>query len=289
MTSPAHPFEALDAAAVSRLPLSWRSRFEPGELASLIRSGQAWGAWEPGSGEFVVARPWRHRSEIAVLVEIAAVRRADELVLDIAARCRDDGRVLLMAMEQQERRRSASWERAGLRPLEDVIAYELTSLPSAPASRPGLSFHRVRADDAGAVGTLLALDRVAFPWLWWNSVEEFASYLGSNLVEAAIGTLDGEPVCYVGLTRYTNATHLDRIAVRPDRQGEGIGRAGLTWVIDRVRVNRAAPLGLSTQRTNARSRALYESLGFRRKPGDDYRIYGRWLVDRDLVPGADLD
>ncbi|MEJ7761387.1 MAG: hypothetical protein WKF80_01205, partial [Thermomicrobiales bacterium] len=65
--SPERSFEALRAGTVSRLPFSWRSRFEPDELASLLRSGQAWGSWDPRTGEFVVARPWRHRREIAVL------------------------------------------------------------------------------------------------------------------------------------------------------------------------------------------------------------------------------
>lgn len=285
--SPARPFEALDAETVPRLPLTWRNRFEPDELASMLRLGQAWGAWEPESGEFVVARPWRHRQEIAVLVEIAAIRRADDLVHDVAARCRDDRCVLLMAMEQHERRRSVTWERAGLFPLEEVMAYELTTPPRALTAMTGLTFEPVRADDSTAIGTLLGLDQEAFPWLWWNSPEEFRTYLDSELVETVIGTLDGEPVCYVGLTRYTHSTHLDRIAVRSDRQGAGIGRAALAWVVGQARVSRTTPLGLSTQRTNTRSRALYESFGFRRRPGDDYHIYGRWLVDRNLVPGAD--
>jgi len=286
-TSPEWSFEALRAGTVSRLSFSWRSRFEPDELASLLRSGQAWGSWDPRSGEFVVARPWRHRREIAVLVEIAAIRRADDLVRDLATRCRDDGCVLLLSMEQDERRRAAIWERSGLFPLEDVIAYELTSPSPGLAITSGPSFDIISAGDRGSVETLLALDQEAFPWLWWNSAEEFAAYVESDRVEVAIGTLNGEPVCYVGLTRYTNATHLDRIAVRPGLQGAGIGRATLAWVVDRARVSLAAPLGLSTQRTNARSRALYESAGFRRRPGDDYRLYGRWMVDRDLVPGLD--
>ena len=285
--APSPGIAGLDAASVTRLPISWRSRFDAGELADMLGSGQAWGSWEPESGEYVIARPWRHRREIAVVVEIAAIRRADVLLHDIADRCRDDGCVLLLSMEQEERRRESVWARSGLLPLEEVIAYELTTRPDEIAITPELEFTFVSPGDHGAMSTLLTLDREAFPWLWWNSSEEFGSYLASDKVEVAIGAVRGEPVCYIGLTRYDNATHLDRIAVRPDRQGAGIGRAALAWVIDRGRISRAAPLGLSTQRSNGRSRSLYESVGFRRRPGDDYRLYGRWLVDRDNVPGVD--
>jgi ribosomal protein S18 acetylase RimI-like enzyme len=277
-------WERLDAASAAKLRLDWRSRFEADELAGLLGADEAWGSWEPVSGEFVVARPWRHRREIALLVEIAAIRHADALILDLATRCRDEGCVLLMSMELHERRRAASWQRAGLAPLEDVVTYELTAPSPVVEGQAGISFEIVSAGDATRLAMLLALDHAAFPWIWWNSDEEFVGYLAAQSVSVAIGTVDGEPVCYVGLTRYDNATHLDRIAVRPDRQGAGLGRAALSWAIERARPSRATPMGLSTQRTNARSRALYESVGFRRRPGDDYRLYGRWLASRESIP-----
>ena len=278
--------EWLDEAAALKLRLDWRSRFEADELAALIGAGEAWGSWVPGSGEFVVARPWRHRREIALLVEIAAIRHADALIADLAMRCRDEGCVLLMSMELHERRRAASWQRAGLAPLEDVVTYELVDPPPVVAAPGGISFEIVSAGDAPRLATLLALDHAAFPWIWWNSEEEFIRYLAAESVSVAIGTVAREPVCYVGLTRYENATHLDRIAVRPDRQGAGVGRVALTWAIERARPSRATPMGLSTQQTNARSRALYESVGFRRRSSDDYRLYGRWLAGRESIPAS---
>jgi len=55
---------------------------------------------------------------------------------------------------------------------------------------------------------------------------------------------------------------LDAIAVRPDAQGRGIGRALLASAEEAARARSARTLSLMTAEANAPARALFESAGF---------------------------
>ncbi|MBM7168859.1 GNAT family N-acetyltransferase [Streptomyces sp. G44] len=113
--------------------------------------------------------------------------------------------------------------------------------------------------------------------LWWSvlaaapeadgesaAVEAGAEADGPALLRQAVDP-ENERVELIG--RLTDATHptdrpheyLHMIAVRPDRQGEGLGTALITAVLERCdKEGRHAYL----EATSARSRALYERLGF---------------------------
>jgi ribosomal protein S18 acetylase RimI-like enzyme len=56
--------------------------------------------------------------------------------------------------------------------------------------------------------------------------------------------------------------HLDELYVRPERRGEGIGRALMEAVIALARQRDAAGLEVVTGEDDLAARALYESLGF---------------------------
>ncbi len=123
------------------------------------------------------------------------------------------------------------------------------------------------------------LDHQAFPWLWWNCRDEFLQYAGSPGVAIELGRDEsGRAVAYIGTTRYRTWGHLDRIAVAPDIQGRGLGRAALDYAVMTLARSGARRVGLSTQARNHRSRRLYDTYGFRRSPGNDYRLYGRWIA-----------
>ncbi|MBX6343245.1 MAG: GNAT family N-acetyltransferase, partial [Thermomicrobiaceae bacterium] len=139
-------------------------------------------------------------------------------------------------------------------------------------------FERVDIHDQGRFAELVALDHASFPWLWWNSVEEFENYFGSPGVEIYLGRDHaGAAVSYIGVTRFRNWGHLDRIAVAPERQGEGLGLQSLDFAVEVLARGGARRVGLSTQARNVRSRTLYERYGFQRSPSQDYCLYGRWL------------
>jgi ribosomal protein S18 acetylase RimI-like enzyme len=63
---------------------------------------------------------------------------------------------------------------------------------------------------------------------------------------------------------------LRMVAVHPEVQGKGIGRALVQEVIDRVRAAGRDHIGLHTVPTMTAAHRLYESLGFVRDPSLDY-------------------
>ena len=96
--------------------------------------------------------------------------------------------------------------------------------------------------------------------------------------------LGDQPVAYAGLTSYLGWGHLDRIAVLPALQNRGFGQEALGFAINRLALQGARRVGLSTQRSNVHSQHLYERFGFRRAWGNDYRVYGRFLRPADERP-----
>jgi ribosomal protein S18 acetylase RimI-like enzyme len=89
----------------------------------------------------------------------------------------------------------------------------------------------------------------------------------------AVGT-----VTYVGDATSSFAAHqrddeasIRMLAVVPSRARRGIGRALSLACIDRARGDGKTAVSLHADEVMASSQRLYESLGFRRDPGRDYR------------------
>jgi ribosomal protein S18 acetylase RimI-like enzyme len=232
--------------------------------------------WIPDTLEYALVGSWRNRPEIASVDELVAVRNVEPLLRAAQERSIACGDALFLAVELETQRGASRYERAGMELLEEVITYEIDAarVPRMPQRR----FRRVPSapDDRDALDRLIDLDRRAFPWLWRNSREEFMAYLATPGVLISFIEAEGQSLAYVGTTLFTGWGHLDRIAVEPELQGRGIGRAALTLAVDALRQRGARHIGLSTQRTNERSQRLYERFGFRRTPDLDYQLYGAW-------------
>ena len=69
------------------------------------------------------------------------------------------------------------------------------------------------------------------------------------------------------------------LAVAPDAQGRGVGRALVELVLERFRADGASAVALSSLRAMSDAHRLYESLGFTRVPDRDWRP----LPDVDLI------
>lgn len=260
---------------LARFSLSWSSGFTMRDLEQhlLTSPGLSW--WVPGGNEYLIGGPWRHRQEIVAVQELHGRQREPELVAALVAHCRAQGHRLVVMLDQFEGRRESFYARLGFARLQHIIIYELPRLPRhipAPARLRFVPVRDVNHPD------LLQVDHAAFPWLWWNSPGEFASYAGLYGVELFLAyEPSGLPVAYVGLTSYRGWGHLDRIAVVPHRQGSGYGLEALNFAIGYLGELGARRVGLSTQADNLRSQHLYERYGFRRTTGSDYSIFGQWL------------
>ncbi len=272
-----HAVATLQVEDVTVLRLGWWSKYGKAELESQLATYPGRSVWLPSSGEYAIAAPWRHRGEIAQLAELAAPRNPDLLVAGLLERSRELGATIVVAVELDETRNPAFYQRVGLQPIETVIVYEHPR-PREIAARISTSPLTIRvADprDPSVLATLLTLDELAFPWLWRNSGDEFLSYADVAGVDLLLLELDGAPIGYLGLTGYLGWGHIDRVAIHPCLQGRGHGREAVRLAAGRLVETGANRIGLSTQARNVRSQRLYERLGFRRMPDNDYRLYGR--------------
>lgn len=270
----------LRADDVPKLRISWLSRYGFRDVLSLAENEPNLSVWHRKTGEYLIATRWRHRSEIATIAEIASARFARHLVQAFIDLAREAGFRLAVISEYIESRPEAFYRSVGMDVLESIIVYEIDAPKYLPPAPDGLDFTRLDLTDEDSMARLTDLDRSAFPWLWWNSLDEFADYYHSPGVTIWLGwTKERELGAYVGVTSLRSWGHLDRIAVAPRFQGRGYGRQSLDHAIRALSGEGAKKIALSTQSSNRVSRSLYESYGFTRSKKHDYRIWGRWLTD----------
>ncbi len=261
---------------VRALRMPWDGRFTEREIRELVTVGPRISVFNRRTGEFVIGGPWRHRAEIATILELAATAGAIDLIHAFTEACALERIELLVASEQAERRKREFYAGASLDPVEEIVVYELSKVRPAPPQLQGLRFEPFEPDLHEQFEGLLELDHQSFPWLWWNSAGEFLDYASAPGVKIDVGRDEtGRIIAYTGTTRFRTWGHLDRIAVAPDLQGRGLGKAALDWAVMSLARSGAKRVCLSTQARNTRSRQLYESYGFRRSPSHDYRIYAR--------------
>jgi ribosomal-protein-alanine N-acetyltransferase len=272
-TAPAADIRLLTPDDVPRLRLDRQRRANEATVRQIIAGYPGRSVWSPETLEFVLVAPWRHRREVAAIDELAAVKHAGALLQAAVGQSRRAGDAMTLMLEMDELRPAAFYHRAGLRLIETVITYEL--LRVRPIAMPGaLTVARAEPARPDHRAALLRIDHAAFPWLWWNSEEEFRIYGEAPGTELYIVAVDQRPIAYFGISIFPGWGHLDRIAVDPAAQGRGYGRLTLAAAVNVLRGTGARRIALSTQQANTRSQRLYESFGFRRSPGYDYRLYG---------------
>jgi ribosomal protein S18 acetylase RimI-like enzyme len=270
---------------VGSLRLPWDGRFSLRDLTEVAGARPVLSVWNSRTGEYLLGGPWRRRSEISTILELSASASAFDLIDAFCTLSREQGVRLAVASEQVERRRREFYIGARFELIEEIIIYELGRVRPRPPRIGNLRFERFHPYDGQMFSDLLALDHRAFPWVWWNSEAEFVEYDGSTGVRIEVARdPSGRIVGYIGTTRYRSWGHLDRIAIDPDIQGRGLGRTLLDYAVMSLASDGARRVGLSTQGRNSRSRALYESYGFRRSASHDYHVFGRYLDADETTP-----
>lgn len=106
---------------------------------------------------------------------------------------------------------------------------------------------------------VMAIERRSFPTAWSLSMFVLELSKPSGVCLAAI---DGsELVGYLICARYAEAYHLMNVAVDPDLRRQGIGKALIDEMLERVGVD--ASVTLEVRVSNSAAISLYESYGFR--------------------------
>lgn len=129
------------------------------------------------------------------------------------------------------------------------------------------------------VPQIAALERVCFsdPWSERSIFSEL-----DNPLSLWLAALDGERVAgYIGSQSVLGESDMLNLAVSPDYRRQGIGRALVTALIDRLRQQGSCSITLEVRSSNLPAGRLYENLGFSQvglrkgyyeKPREDARI-----------------
>jgi ribosomal-protein-alanine N-acetyltransferase len=115
------------------------------------------------------------------------------------------------------------------------------------------------------------LDAAAFEPLWQNSLPSLERAY-SQAVLATVAEADGQVLGYQLSTRNPLGAHLARLAVRPDLQARGLGRALVADLIQQAERHAMFHLTVNTQSDNAASLALYKKIGFH-ETGERFPVY----------------
>jgi [ribosomal protein S18]-alanine N-acetyltransferase len=109
------------------------------------------------------------------------------------------------------------------------------------------------------------VDQAAFHPPWQLSLSDLRqAYRGSEVCTIARMQDSGSVVGYQLSTRHRESGHLARLAVLPEMQNRGVGRALLKHLIVTFYDRGVRAMTVNTQESNTQSQHLYETYGFRR-------------------------
>lgn len=264
--------EPMTPASVTRIRLPLVSRFTSRTLADHVREHPGMAFVADGGRQYVIAGPWRRRSDIAELIEASSGRSRSQLLVTLTDALTNRGVELLVLDYGSHAVDRDLCRDAGLTVIERIVEYKRPScqIDLRPTT---LTIRAYTPADRDAV---LAVERESFPWLWWNSPEEWEAYVGSPGVSVSLGIEQGRLVGYASTTVYRSDGHLDRLAVRETDQGRGFGSALLLAALAQLDRAGAKQVRLTTQEDNIRSQALYQRHGFHSGRWV-YEIYGKRL------------
>jgi ribosomal protein S18 acetylase RimI-like enzyme len=277
----------LDIQDIRRMRGRWEPRLDTRQIERIVAETPGRSIWIPQTGEVVVVGTWRHRAEISSVAGVHAIRDLRDLMRATVDQSRRLGADAFVAIEWDERQHPEFYQSVGLELMDVVIPFEAPVRNAAIPARTGVSPEQV--DIVTSIRELLDIDNAAFPWLWINNGAEFLDYAETPGVEVWGHRLGGRLVSYVGFTYFGNWGHVDRIAVHPQAQRQGLARQLMVLAMQRMARSGSRTIGLSTQAGNWKSQRLYEQLGFRQSSHNAYRVYGRVfrpsIVDEYGGPG----
>ena len=158
--------------------------------------------------------------------------------------------------------------RSGFKHTNDVIFLERCGdePPLVPLERGHIRL--MRSEDLPIVAEV---DRRSFKLIWQLSSDT----LRKAVQLAAIATVvecDGQPVGYQVSTVSISGGHLARLAVAPEWQGHGMGKALVSDLLRRFSRRGLSKVSVNTQADNEQSLQIYRRLGFH-QTGSQYPVY----------------
>jgi len=130
---------------------------------------------------------------------------------------------------------------------------------------------RIRRMNEADLPNVTVVDGASFDPLWHNSQDTLQRALGQSLF-AMVAEDERGVVGYQVTTGTGTRAHLARLAVHPDVQGRGVGRALLGNLFEQLVEHGYLRLTVNTQSDNQTSLSLYQKMGFIRT-GESYPVY----------------
>ncbi|MEZ5381479.1 MAG: GNAT family N-acetyltransferase [Microthrixaceae bacterium] len=215
-------------------------------------------AWR---GQRFRVTPWRGEGSIA---HVAVDARGSHPSVDGVARCVDRvgqagfDRILTAALHDED---LAPFLHHGFQPVEQlvVLAHDLHELPPAPS-------YRMRSFRLRHRPQVLGVDGRAFEEFWQLDDAGLDEAFGATPRARGRYIRDGTSLLAYSIVGVSGTeAFLQRLAVDPQHQGVGMGRAltadALEWAVGRG----AKVAFVNTQATNAAALGLYSRLGFQRR------------------------
>jgi len=139
-----------------------------------------------------------------------------------------------------------------------VIFFKWEGTPLPNTRGPGFELRKMATEDLPAVALV---DQSAFDPVWALSLRSLRT--AYHLSSLATVILKGDRiVAYQMSTSSALGAHIARLAVHPDLQGMGCGKALIANVLHDFSQRRIDQVTVNTQADNLRSQQLYRSLGF---------------------------
>ncbi len=176
------------------------------------------------------------------------------IVRDLAEEGYEQAITVALAPAEQEPFRDAGFV---LHERLHLLVHDMATVPPRRSPKP----RRARREDWPGI---TATDRAAFTEFWRLGRDGLLHAMAATPVRRlrVVDAGDADVVGYALTGRAGAAGYLQRLAVAPSHQGEGLGRAlavdGLHW----LRRHHAERVLVNTQVTNERAYRLYLSLGF---------------------------
>ena len=142
--------------------------------------------------------------------------------------------------------------------VEHIVTLRRESWDVPPPLRQDVS---IRHPHLQEIDTALRIDHAAFDPMWRMAYSGMRQAVRS-CASFTLAELNGQAVGYQITTPHPGGAHLARLAVLPDVQGEGIGGALLSELVDSLLRRGIHVLSVNTQASNLKSRNLYTQYGF---------------------------
>lgn len=152
---------------------------------------------------------------------------------------------------------------------QQIVMFERREgMPVPETCRPGIKIRQMTIRDLPLAA---ALDAAAFDPLWHNSLAALKRAYQQAMLATVAQSAQGL-IGYQISTQNPYGAHLARLAVRPEAQGQEVGRALVGDLLQGLARRGASRLTVNTQADNAPSLALYKRLGFV-ETGERYPVF----------------